>query len=108
MKRIVFFLVLGLMPISCKLPGELSNRESDEIVALARTRILEVLPTLDDPMRHAILNVKPRIACYSLSHDFAQYSLHWDVGSNRVLIVGEGNIKKLDGAKISIFPKPLP
>ena len=88
---------------SCRSPALFSDREVEQIIELARARVLEKMPDLDDKSKIIIRTSRPHLAYYKTAGTYSQYELSWLITSNREVVVsGQGDILQLEGARYTI------
>ena len=97
-------LVTALFLTSCSAlmfrPQELAHP-----IELARARALSE-PVLDAISREMMRTNAPRVSYYKIAGDFCQYTFTWRITDKRTISVfGEGDIKQIEGSKVSISRK---
>ena len=63
-------------------------------------------PVLDAISREMIRTNAPRVTYYRTAGDFCQYSFSWSITDQRnISVFGDGDIKQIEGSKVSISHK---
>ena len=103
MRAFATFLLLGFLACLVASCSSVPRVDSPEVIARARSRVLDQLPDLDIASRDMILTNAPKIVFVGTPFDL--YTIYkWTITSNRVVTLDTYNkpIDRLESARVRI------
>lgn len=99
MNTVSLGLLLLLALAGCVSPAHLNPDETRRVVARAREVAQDSgLASAEDKVR--IAREEPTLSYYFIGRPLAQYTIRWALGADDLVIAGQGDILRLDGAQV--------
>jgi hypothetical protein len=99
MKVASLLLLLLLALGGCVSPNHLTTEETRRVVARAREVAQDSgLASAEEKVR--IAREEPALSYYFIGRPLAQYTIRWALGADDLVIAGQGDILRLDGAQV--------
>jgi hypothetical protein len=96
-------LLIALALSSCisTAPERFTQEALSVAVRAAREEVLQSPLDLDERSRRVVQSLTPTFKYYKTGADFGQYSISWNITSNRLVkIMGNGFVRRLGGATL--------